>query len=329
MSDSEIAKYEVEERPKSKEVKEQSISQEDIQTQITSLIPLAGTIELTKEQEEVLYAPVIEAQVEIRPDGLIYLPWMEYVTRLRKAFGMSWTLIPYGNPKKVGNFIHWAFWLIIKGKPYGFAVGEQQYFDNERMTYGDALEGAKSNALMRLCKGLGISLELWQPEFRRKWLPKYSETYPATYPDGKPILDKHGKQKIYWRKKGQPNGIQEERQGLEDKKPPLKEPQKKNGEIPPPVATPDVQKSITTIEDVRLSSGIFKDGKNKGQSWNMCVVLGGDKINYRTYHKSHEDLVMKEKGTGLPIAIEWKQGKYGREIVNMEVAEREPGGDDK
>jgi len=197
----EVTKYESEKEKQEIQAKKE-IQKADIQDQITSLIPLAGTIELTPEQEKILYAPVVDDQVEIRPDGLIYLPWMEYVTRLRKTFGMSWTLIPYGPPKKLGNFIHWAFWLIIKGRPYGFAVGEQQYFENDRMTYGDALEGAKSNALMRLCKGLGISLELWQPDFRRKWMPKYAETYLGTYPDGKPMLDKQGKQKTLWRKKG-------------------------------------------------------------------------------------------------------------------------------
>ncbi len=205
------------------DVKKQEIKNGDIQNKITSLIPLAGTIQLTKEQEESLYAPVNDEQVEIRPDGLIYLPWMEYVTRLRKAFGMSWTLIPYGPPKKLGNFIHWAFWLIIQGKPYGFAVGEQQYFENDRMTYGDALEGAKSNALMRLCKGLGISLELWQPEFRRKWIPKFAESYPAVYPDGKPKLDKNGKQKEEWRKKGTiaESGHSKEELGKKEEKKPL------------------------------------------------------------------------------------------------------------
>lgn len=172
--------------------KEGEVERVTIQDQIVSLIPLAGTIELTKEQEESLYSPVVVEDVEIRPDGLIYLPWMEYVTRLRKAFGMSWSLIPHGQPTKVGNFIHWPFWLIIRGKPYAFAVGEQQYFANDRMTYGDALEGAKSNALMRLCKGLGISLELWKPSFVKEWKAKFAESYS----DG-------GKTK--WKKKGSLN----------------------------------------------------------------------------------------------------------------------------
>ncbi len=184
----ELAKYETKEKTGLPEVKMET-EKISIQDQIVSLIPLVGTIQLTEEQEKVLYSPVVTEDIEIRPDGLIYLPWMEYVTRLRRAFGMSWGLIPYGPPKKLGNFIHWGFWLIIQGKPYGFAVGEQQYFENERMTYGDALEGAKSNALMRLCKGLGISLELWKPSFVKEWKAKFAETY-----------DEKGKTK--WRKKG-------------------------------------------------------------------------------------------------------------------------------
>jgi len=42
---------------------------------------------------------------------------------------------------------------------------------------------------MRLCKGLGMGLELWKPEFIRNWKAKYAETY----------TDKEGKTK--WRKK--------------------------------------------------------------------------------------------------------------------------------
>jgi hypothetical protein len=182
----EIQKKEAKQEPK-------AIERLTVEDQIISLIPLAGTIELTKEQEEALYSPVVLEDVEIRPDGLIYLPWMEYVTRLRKAFGMSWSLIPYGPPKMVGKFIHWGFWLIIKGKPYAFAVGEQQYFEGDRMTHGDALEGAKSNALMRLCKGLGISIELWKPSFVKEWKEKYAESYQEG-------------PKTKWRKKGA-NGV--------------------------------------------------------------------------------------------------------------------------
>lgn len=41
----------------------------------------------------------------------------------------------------------------------GVARGEQEYFDPEGIP--TATEGAKSNALMRCCKDLGIASELW------------------------------------------------------------------------------------------------------------------------------------------------------------------------
>ncbi len=176
------------------EGKKDVIPTSNVQTEMEKLIPYAGTIELTEDQKKILFAPVKEEDIEVRPDGLVYLPWMEYVSRLRDAFGISWAIIPKEMPKFQGNHIYWPFYLMIQGKLAGFAIGEQEYQpSNARMTYGDAVEGAKSNALMRLCKGLGISLELWKPSFVRGWKEKHAEEY-----------DDKGKKR--WRKK---NGKQE------------------------------------------------------------------------------------------------------------------------
>jgi hypothetical protein len=177
----------------------------EFQEEVAKFVQCAGTIKLTNEQELILYDPVKEDDVEIRPDGLVYLPWMEYVSRLRKAFGLSWAIIPQGMPKfmKDSEMIYWGFYLVVEGKLSGFAIGEQRYQPtNATMTYGDACEGAKSNALMRLCKGLGISLELWKPSFVKAWKEKYAESYPGVWPDGKPMKDKFNNQKMLWRKKG-------------------------------------------------------------------------------------------------------------------------------
>lgn len=165
-----------------------------VKDQIFPLIPTIGTIELTKEQEDILYADVDKENVEIRPDGLIYLPWMEYVSRLQRAFKMSWGTIPDDKPVQMGVHILWGFYLVIKGKLAGYAVGQQEYHaNNPKMTWGDACEGAKSNALMRLCKGLGISLELWQPRFIKSWVAKYAEEFETK--------DRNGKKVKRWRKK--------------------------------------------------------------------------------------------------------------------------------
>lgn len=165
-----------------------------VKDQILPLIPTVGTIDLTKEQEGILYADVNKEDIEIRPDGLIYLPWMEYVTRLRKAFNMGWGIIPDGKPAPMGIFVLWGFYLVIQGKLAGYALGQQEYYpNNPKMTWGDACEGAKSNALMRLCKGLGISLELWQPKFIKSWIKEYAEEYETK--------DRNGKKVKRWRKK--------------------------------------------------------------------------------------------------------------------------------
>lgn len=144
--------------------------------EIRAMIPSAGTLKLTKEQEQALYAPVQDSDVYIKPDGLIYLSWIKYAGRLTKAFsGTGWTMLPQGMPKGHNNMIIWGFHLVINGIYCGFAIGEQQYFANGRMTYGEACEGAKSNALMRLCKALGIGLELWDKEFIDRWLNNYAK----------------------------------------------------------------------------------------------------------------------------------------------------------
>jgi hypothetical protein len=166
----------------------------DFDKEIEKLIPTCGTIELTEQQKKALFRPVNEQDIEIRPDGLIYLPWVEYVSRLKEAFGLNWAIVPQGMPKQNGDYLVWGFYLIIQGKLAGFAIGEQEYHpENSYMTWGDACEGTKSNALMRLCKGIGISLELWKPSFVNAWKENHAESYWDT--------DKYGRKRKYWRKK--------------------------------------------------------------------------------------------------------------------------------
>mgnify|MGYP001462567227 CR=1 FL=1 len=141
------------------------------------LLATAGTLEITEEQKKILSAPIDEKKIQIRPDGLVYLSWIEYQSRLDEAFGSAWSLVPQGMPKydRNTNLILWGFYLIIKGKFVDFAIGQNEYIDTNRtMTYGDAIEGSKSNALMRCCKRLGIGLELWDRDYVEKWKEKYA-----------------------------------------------------------------------------------------------------------------------------------------------------------
>lgn len=154
---------------------EDIIKEEPEQVIYKELLENAGELNLTEKQKKALYAPVDEKYVEIREDGLIYLPWIFYHKRLTEAFGLNWALIPLSPPLIKNNFVYREYALKVQGSIMAVSVGEQEYFeDNRRMSYGDALEGAKSNALMRCCKELGISLELWDKNFINSWLKKYA-----------------------------------------------------------------------------------------------------------------------------------------------------------
>lgn len=119
-------------------------------------------------------------------------------------------------------------------------------------------------------------------------------------------------------KKDEVSGIEYKRGG---EKPPMQEPQKKNGD------QPASEKTILCVEDVTLQTGKFKDGEKKGQTWEMFVITMSDKINYRTFSKTFGELATKERGSGMRLSVGWKQSKYGREIESLDLAEREPGQD--
>jgi len=167
-----------------------------ITEKVVSMLNLAGSIEFTEEQREILFSAIKDEDVEIRPDGQVYLPWVFYVQKLKEAFKGKSSLMPATPmPAFQNNLMLWGFYLVIDGKPYAYAVGQQEYHaNNPTMTYGDAIEGAKSNALMRLCKDIGIGLELWKPEFIKGWKAKYAYQY-ETWDNNK------GRKVLRWAKK--------------------------------------------------------------------------------------------------------------------------------
>lgn len=137
-----------------------------------------GTLNLKAKQIDALRRPVKDEEVEWRPlkDGgppaIPYLSHNGYRDRLDAAFGLGgWGMVPVGQPKEKDSVIYMPFALVINGVPRIYAWGEQRYFETNRegersqMTYGDALEGAKSNAIVRCGKELGIARELWDRKY--------------------------------------------------------------------------------------------------------------------------------------------------------------------
>jgi len=123
----------------------------------------------SKEAADVLLAPIPFDDVEVKPDGIIYLPEIKYRRILNKAFGPGgWGLAPRGETIVTGKSITREYALVAHGRLVSVARGEQDYFHPEGIP--TATEGCKSNALMRCCKDLGVASELWDPRYIRTFM---------------------------------------------------------------------------------------------------------------------------------------------------------------
>ncbi|KAF7188698.1 Mitochondrial genome maintenance protein [Pseudocercospora fuligena] len=123
----------------------------------------------TPEQAQILQEPLEYDDVEIKPDGIVYLPEIKYRRKLNRAFGPGgWGLAPRGETIVTAKVVTREYGLVCGGRLVSIARGEQQYFDPDGIP--TATEGCKSNALMRCCKDLGIASELWDPRFIKKFM---------------------------------------------------------------------------------------------------------------------------------------------------------------
>ncbi|KAJ5485083.1 Mitochondrial genome maintenance protein [Penicillium diatomitis] len=108
-----------------------------------------------KEAADILLAETAPEEVEIKPDGIVYLPEIKYRRILNKAFAANMALF---SP--------------LSCSLVSVARGEQDYFSPDGIP--TATEGCRSNALVRCCKDLGIASELWDPRWIRKYKAKYA-----------------------------------------------------------------------------------------------------------------------------------------------------------
>ncbi|EYE95627.1 putative mitochondrial genome maintenance protein Mgm101 [Aspergillus ruber CBS 135680] len=126
-----------------------------------------------KEAADVLLAPTDPEEVEIKPDGILYLPEIKYRRILNKAFGPGgWGLVPRSESIVTPKTVTREYALVCNGRLVSVARGEQDYFSPDGIP--TATEGCRSNALVRCCKDLGIASELWDPRWIRKFKAAHS-----------------------------------------------------------------------------------------------------------------------------------------------------------
>lgn len=137
----------------------------------------ASLLKITDDEQKKLQIPTNENFVEIRPDGIIYLPQVFVRDILNQVFGIGqWALIQHQikkDPER--DKIYFDGSLLIRGSFVARAMGEAEYHAyNPMQSWASVYESSKSDCLTRCCKDLGIAKELWMPAFGRNWQKKYA-----------------------------------------------------------------------------------------------------------------------------------------------------------
>ncbi|GME66773.1 unnamed protein product [[Candida] boidinii] len=156
-----------------------------------------GTEPFSDKAQNILSEEIPINDIEITPDGLLYLPEIKYRRILSKAFGAgAWGLAPRSETlvqkSGLGGLLTREYALVVNGRLVSIARGEQTFFQEKGIP--TAVEGCKSNALMRCCKDLGIASELWDPRFIKTFKKKYCEDIFVEYIPTK-------KKKKIWKRK--------------------------------------------------------------------------------------------------------------------------------
>lgn len=118
-------------------------------------------------------------------ENLIYIEHAYLRDRLNEVLGVGqWSIVPRsrwgedftipakerGKPDIQACRIYVEAMLLIRGCFVAEAVGDMVYYkNNQSQNYGDAVEGAKTAALRRCAKELGVGLQAWKKDWCAGW----------------------------------------------------------------------------------------------------------------------------------------------------------------
>ena len=134
---------------------------------------------ISEKEGAILRAPINpDAELNIRWDGVVYMPGAVLRKRMLDAFGPgAWAMrqeAPIIYDAETGEIVvDYSMW--IKGCYVSRAMAGWSWNpNNKRMSKSDAIESAQTECLRRLTKNLGIGLELWMPGVCDKYKKQYS-----------------------------------------------------------------------------------------------------------------------------------------------------------
>mmetsp|Transcript_22524 Transcript_22524/g.56509 ORF Transcript_22524/g.56509 Transcript_22524/m.56509 type:complete len:370 (-) Transcript_22524:437-1546(-) len=139
----------------------------------TDSYPGIASAPLSDEIIELLRAPVRDSAVAMLPTGGLFLPVATYRAILDRVFGVGgWALIGRGSFQFIPNSSKAIrdYALFAHGRFLVETTGEAT------VDRDGSLEAAKSLALSRCCKYLGIAADIQDPNWQQAWREKHAET---------------------------------------------------------------------------------------------------------------------------------------------------------
>ena len=130
---------------------------------------------VSDEEMKVLLAPPTPDELDVKPPGEIFMAQTFIRRRLNAAFRPgAWAMRALAPAAMQGDQAIQSWGLYVRGNFVAEAVGGAEYQpNNPRLNWSDALESLKSNALMRLCKDLGIASECWDRRFCERFQDEF------------------------------------------------------------------------------------------------------------------------------------------------------------
>lgn len=145
-----------------------------------------------------LSVPLLDTDIEILTTGVIYQSEVKIRRTLNDAFGAgAWVILPRRPPtwltSEEGTVFLREFALFCEGRIVAEVIGDHVIEQADDLN--EVYESARSRALRRCCKDLGVGSELWDPEWIATWKENNAVKVTVSH-----VVS--GATKSIWRRKG-------------------------------------------------------------------------------------------------------------------------------